>query len=1039
MRIATLSCLLGLVAAPALADIPDKPRWAPAIPEKSEWDLNNTVLDFPSGLRIIIQEDHSHPIAGVYTYVGHGFNDDPVGAEETAHFVEHLWFRSIHGDLPPIMWTIQDMGTVFNATTAPDRTDYRTVAGIQYLPLMLKFESLRLTNFYDGVTEEQIDTEREVIRNEWRRRNEQNIALLFDYMNESVFPAGHPYARHSTMETIDKIDLKVLQTYVDEFYKAEDTTITIVGDFKTDDVVGMIFETFEPSLFHPDLTEEFMSRIPMAGVPEDELDPENPAHWAGWLPLDPTDETKQTAMEFRYNPDIEPRVTTRDEPPEPGTTEQVRRKAPVDNPLVLVGWSLPAGYREDHFNQILLGNIVGSGVVQGLNQVYSDVDGNRIGSFTGCQAQPGLHATTVMCFAEITDKRIDLDTVGEKLIDQIPSLWNPGVDGFDRDPYQEAFEDGKQQLLLQLVGGMDTIASEFGSRAENIGEYAHWTGDTSYYARAMENVMTVDPLSVKKMGMKYLKRERAAVVIVEPLKASEIDVSNDTSSYAGVNEGDAVIEASDNMELATPQEIAKSWARPALHGLVDQQLDNGMRVVILPHGDAPKVNVRLIFGGGSSSDADGLHGFAARFSEGDYTSADAIAGFASWGRSPLSASTGANNFILSFTGFAGNLGNGLWMMRDKVETAKPDLTGKNVYIQDLEDRMKSSWSSSSWHMSNMRNSHLYPDSDAHRLMSWNDIDTHREWGVDDVRTYLGKVLQPQNATLVVVGKVDPAQVLGEIEHYWGSFEPGKDVAPGAMPSLDMPKMPEATAKTLIFDDEKRTQTQTVMACRLNYAGPEDDQAVQVLGRLLGNQVFATLRVKEGLAYSPNGGASTSMDGSAALFFSSLAVNRGVGRTVEFFRRAVERVEEGDIDIDEIKLHQIRINRSSGVRSQTVDQMGSTMAGNIIRERDWKEYRKIGRNIAAVQAKDLTRLVDGCLDHAIVTLEGPKDVVAAQLDEQGFEYEVVEYEEAGDKLLWEYDPKAAKKKQKAKDKEDRKKAKEGTVDEEEETETADAAE
>ncbi len=1045
MRIATLSCLLGLVAAPALADMPNKPRWEPAIPAAKDFDLTNTILDFPSGLRIIIQEDHSHPIAGVFTYVGHGNNDDPVGAEETAHFVEHLWFRSVHGELPPIMWTIQDMGTLFNATTAPDRTDYRTVAGIQYLPLLLKFESLRLTNFYEGVTEEQIDTEREVIRNEWRRRNEQNMALLFDYVGESVFPEGHPYARYSTHETIDNINLKVLQTYVDTYYKTEDTTITIVGDFKTDDVVGMIFETFEPSLFHPDLTEEFMSRIPAPGIAIDDLDPENPAHWAGWLPLDPSDETKQTALEFKYDASRPPRVTAenRQEPPPVGKKEIVRKKAPVDETVVAVGWSLPAGYHPDHFNLVLLGNVVSAVVNSGVRQAYSDVDNNKIGDGSGCFVQTGLHASTLMCLMEIKDKRINVDGVGEKIMDQISLLWNSGYDGSregeQRDPFEPWFRQGKQGYLLNLVGGMDTIAASFGSRAEQIGEYAHWTGDTSYYSRAMENVMTIEPLVVKEMAQKYVRRDRAAVVIVEPLGDDEADVESDSSSYAGVSDGDAVIEASDNMELATPQEIARSWVRPALNGLVDQKLKNGLRVVILPHGDAPKVNVQLVMGGGNSSDAHGLHSFVNSFSETEYIDAAPIAGFTNWFRRSLGFSTGANNFTFSFTGFSGNLPHGLWLLRQRMEAAKPDMAGKKTYMSRLENRLKGNWSDAGWHMQKVRYDHLYPGSDAYRMMDWNDVQMHAEWGADDVRTYLDRVLQPENATLIVVGKVDPAAVLGEVEHFFGGFEAAKDAEVGPMPPLPTPAMPTETARTLIFDEENRTQTQTNMACRLNYQGPEDDQAVQVLGAMVGNQVFATLRVKEGLAYSPGGYARSSMDGSAFLGFSSLAVNRGVGRTVEFFRHAVERVEQGDIDLDEIKLHQIRINRQSGVGSQTVDQMGGSMRANVLRQREWKDYRKFGRNIAAVQAKDLTRLVEGCLDHAIITLQGPKDVVIAQLDEQGFEYEVLEYEDLGDKLLWEYDPKAAKKKQKAKDKADRKKEKEEGESDEDDSETADADE
>ena len=176
-----------------------------------------------------------------------------MGAEETAHFVEHTWFRSIHGNMPPIMFMIQDLGTRFNATTASDRTDYRTAANVKYLPILLKLESLRMTDFYRGVTEENVEVEREVIRNEWRRRNEQSTSIVLDYMNEALYPQGHPYARASTHETLNNITLPVLQEYVDTYYKPEDTTITIIGDFETQELISMLLENFELSLFHEGL------------------------------------------------------------------------------------------------------------------------------------------------------------------------------------------------------------------------------------------------------------------------------------------------------------------------------------------------------------------------------------------------------------------------------------------------------------------------------------------------------------------------------------------------------------------------------------------------------------------------------------------------------------------------------------------------------------------------------------------------------------------------------------------------------------------
>ena len=51
-------------------------------------------MRFPSGLRVIVEEDHRSPVVGVLTLVGAGSTSDPPGKEGLAHYVEHLSFRA---------------------------------------------------------------------------------------------------------------------------------------------------------------------------------------------------------------------------------------------------------------------------------------------------------------------------------------------------------------------------------------------------------------------------------------------------------------------------------------------------------------------------------------------------------------------------------------------------------------------------------------------------------------------------------------------------------------------------------------------------------------------------------------------------------------------------------------------------------------------------------------------------------------------------------------------------------------------------------
>jgi predicted Zn-dependent peptidase len=258
------------------------------------------------------------------------------------------------------------------------------------------------------------------------------------------------------------------------------------------------------------------------------------------------------------------------------------------------------------------------------------------------------------------------------------------------------------------------------------------------------------------------------------------------------------------------------------------------------------------------------------------------------------------------------------------------------------------------------------------------------------------------------------------QSYFGGWKAPAGEKP--VSAMKAPPTPKGESKVYIFDVPDRTQTQMYTSCRLNYAGPEEDVAVDVLSSLIRNRTFSQLRVKEGLAYSPGAFSGVSDNGSASLTFYSLATNSGVGRTLEFFNEAIDEVEGGKVDPEEVKLHKLRRARSDGLRAQSMSQMTGSLSTVIRADKGWDFATGRGELIADVKDADLKRLLEGCGEHTITTLEGPKDVLIPQLDEKGFEYEVVEWRAYGDDLLWQHDPKAAKKKEKDRQKAERKKAK-----------------
>lgn len=64
---------------------------APVDPQSTLIPLHMQVLD--NGLRVIVKEIPSYPIAVVNIWVGVGAKDDPEGLSGLAHFFEHLMFK----------------------------------------------------------------------------------------------------------------------------------------------------------------------------------------------------------------------------------------------------------------------------------------------------------------------------------------------------------------------------------------------------------------------------------------------------------------------------------------------------------------------------------------------------------------------------------------------------------------------------------------------------------------------------------------------------------------------------------------------------------------------------------------------------------------------------------------------------------------------------------------------------------------------------------------------------------------------------------
>jgi zinc protease len=128
--------------------------------------------------------------------------------------------------------------------------------------------------------------------------------------------------------------------------------------------------------------------------------------------------------------------------------------------------------------------------------------------------------------------------------------------------------------------------------------------------------------------------------------------------------------------------------------------------------------------------------------------------------------------------------------------------------------------------------------------------TVRSLTLDQVKEYYQYAFRPDLTTIVVIGKVTPAEARATIERYFGSW-----AATGPKPQTDLPPTPPNGPGTIAVPDDTRVQDIVVLAQNLGLTRADPDYYALELGSaLLGGGFYSTrlsidLRKNAGLVYS----------------------------------------------------------------------------------------------------------------------------------------------------------------------------------------------
>ena len=210
--------------------------------------LETFTLD--NGLRVTVSPDHTAPIVAVNLWYHVGSAHERPDRTGFAHLFEHMLFQgSAHVAANEHFALVQGAGGTLNGSTWLERTNYFETLPSHQLELALWLEADRMGRLLPAMTQEKLDTQRDVVKNErrWSVDN-QPYGTWWERLPALAFPPGHPF-HHSLIGSMEHLEAATLEDVADFFrtyYTPDNAVLSIVGDVEVAEARRLVERHFGP-------------------------------------------------------------------------------------------------------------------------------------------------------------------------------------------------------------------------------------------------------------------------------------------------------------------------------------------------------------------------------------------------------------------------------------------------------------------------------------------------------------------------------------------------------------------------------------------------------------------------------------------------------------------------------------------------------------------------------------------------------------------------------------------------------------------------
>lgn len=408
-----------------------------------------------NGMRVILHQDDSVPIVTINIWYHVGSKNEKKGKTGFAHLFEHMMFQgSEHVADNMHFRLIQSAGGTLNGSTFFDRTNYYETLPSHFLEMGLWLESDRMGFLLPAMTQEKLDNQRDVVKNERRQHvDNQPYGLWLEKMLELAYPKDFPYHWPiiGYMEDIDAARLEDVSRFFQTYYAPNNASLVIAGDFDPEKIRQLIdkyFGSIKKGNIIPPISTNFNN------------------YHSG---------EKRAVIEDR-----------------------------VQLPRIYMAYHIPAYGTKESYTTEIMSDIFSEGKSARLYQslIYKKQIAQDAHSIL-----LNMQETSLLIFLVTAKPGVSVDKLEKELQTEIDKMINEPVSEYEL-----------QRIINQIEARKIRELQSVNSKAELLNSFAVYFENPDLINHEIERYKSIDATDIKKTAGKYLNNENRIVVTFLPEK-----------------------------------------------------------------------------------------------------------------------------------------------------------------------------------------------------------------------------------------------------------------------------------------------------------------------------------------------------------------------------------------------------------------------------------------------------------------------------------------------------------------------------------------